>query len=320
MSGSVTDCFSQLIDAFEHGVSHGYPDTLCADYFYTILAPNYTCSRCLTVGSAHSIQYQPLPDSVYQDYNAATGVLTITVNKQNQQSSTKDHQESLLPIVDTASLQTSKKTRLQVPFIQKEENKQENLVKKCISLENHDLSGITLSIPMSSARVGHQVVSGDFNGNGRLDVAISAPYYHPSKLGAVFILNGANSMIPSESAHIQYDIRNISQLVLEGYLPHGRFGWSMAVLDLNQDGIDDLAVSTPFQGNGRVDVYFGQSNIGLLRQSCIRIHLQSHELLGTVLSGIDVDHDGYKDLVIGCPLCSVGNQPQASIHCNLIHY
>jgi glycosylphosphatidylinositol phospholipase D len=309
MSGSVTDCYPHLIDAFEHGASSGHPDTLCADYFYT----SYNASRQCLTGATHRIQPQSLPDSVYQDYHA--GVLTITVNKKDKQSSTE---ESLLPVVNTVPELTK------IPFLQAplgQQQQQQQLVKKCISLENQDISGITLSIPMSSARVGHRVVSGDFNGNGQLDVAISAPYYQHEKTGAVFVLNSANSMIPNrESAHVQHDIRNLSQVILEGNLAHGRFGWSMAVLDMNQDGIDDLAVSTPFQGHGRVDIYFGQANIGLLRQPSIRIQLQSHNLQGTVLAGIDVDHDGYKDLVIGCPLCSVGNQPQASICISLVDF
>lgn len=29
----------------------------------------------------------------------------------------------------------------------------------------------------------------------------------------------------------------------------GKFGWDVAILDINKDGIDDLAVSAPSQGN-----------------------------------------------------------------------
>lgn len=321
ISGSVIDCFPQLIDAFEHGINSGHPDVLCADYFYTAMGSNHTSTQCLTESAHSQYQYTSLPDSIYQDYNAAAGILTITINKKHQKNNSRD-QEALAPIVstDTSSIfsKSNEQTQhLQMPFSlhrnPQEDITQEKFIKKCRSLEHQDISGITLSIPMSSARVGHQVVSGDFNGNNQLDVAISAPYYHHSKIGAVYIVNSANSMIPSESVHIQYDIRNLSQLVLEGNMPHGRFGWAMVVLDMNQDGIDDLAVSTPFQGNGFVDIYLGQANSGLLPQPSIRIHHQFEELLGTVLVAIDIDRDGHKDLVIGCPLCYVGNQPQASI-------
>ena len=35
MSGSVSDCYPELVNAFENGAYHDKPDTLCASYFFS---------------------------------------------------------------------------------------------------------------------------------------------------------------------------------------------------------------------------------------------------------------------------------------------
>ncbi|KAI9486366.1 MAG: hypothetical protein EXX96DRAFT_548773 [Benjaminiella poitrasii] len=358
MSGSITDCYPQLINAFENGAIHDEPDTLCKSYFSTGF--DAKCGRnayshqftCLKHHPPFPIQSQNkasslLHDFVYESYDSVTGILTITLDKRYTTTITRKGvtkpENDLQPIVETTEqIQKTQVTlpqqpRLQVPLGPKTihltrmnenagyattttiENSQQ-----CLSLDNDLLSGITLTLPMSSARLGHQVVMGDFNGNGQLDLAVSAPYYYNNRgrrlqTGAVFILNAVQQMLPNNNQHHEpYDIRNFTQTqLLEGEVNHGRFGWSMVSIDMNQDGMDDLAVSTPFleedgdKKGGRIEIYFGKAQVGLSSSKPdIRVSLSQESLLGTVLAGIDVDQDGFKDLVIGCPLCSVGNQPQ----------
>lgn len=343
MSGSVSDCYPELVNAFENGAYHDKPDTLCASYFFSsagaasaaeTITTTTTLKRatCLnhSIQSPYRANKKPNFNKVYQSYDSITGVLTLTVNKTNQ---IHDNQhDDMLPLVTTTVSPTFKKNKraiIQYPFgspgfdsnsgknagkAKLRPSTDSNNKQQCLSLhEEESLSKITLTIPMSSSRVGHQIVSGHFgsnNKNDQMDIAISAPFHYKDELqtGAVFVVS--SNLSPTTALNTDTDIRNVSHTVLHGDTHHGRFGWSMAVLDLNKDGIDDLAIATPF--NDRVDVYFGQAHMGLSESSCIRIQLQSQGLLGTVLAGVDVDQDGFKDLVIGCPLCCVGNQPQVS--------
>ncbi|KAG2189656.1 hypothetical protein INT46_004795, partial [Mucor plumbeus] len=340
MSGSVADCYPELVNAFENGAHHDNPDTLCANYFFSgttaaaAAGTTTTTSKratCLNhnIQSPYRANKKPDFNKIYQNYDPITGVLTLTVNKTNRMHDT--HHDNMLPLVTTTVSPTFKKSKhaiIQYPFGSPgfDSNSGKNVGKaklksssnsinkqQCLSLHEEELmSKITLTIPMSSSRVGHQIVSGHFgsnNDNDQMDIAISAPFHYKNELqtGAVFIIS--SDLSSTVALNADTDIRNVSHTVLHGDVHHGRFGWSMAVLDLNKDGIDDLAIATPF--NDRVDVYFGQAHMGLSKSSCIQIQLQSQGLIGTVLVGIDVDQDGFKDLVIGCPLCSVGNQPQA---------
>lgn len=280
MSGSVTDCYSQIVDAFENGIAYGTPDTLCADYFYTAHRIGSQCHHTNNV--SHSQM-----EKIYQQYDPTTGVLTLTYNPVQQETPVL---HDLQPVIETPHNS----------FQYQESNAFE--LEKCTSFK--ESNGITFTLPASSARLGHQIATGDFNGNGELDMAISAPF-DDQATGSVFILKSVNQHIPNNRVTQDQDIRNVSSHILRGTAHHGRFGWSMTTLDMNKDGIDDLAISTPF--DDRIDIYFGQRNKVLLSdkpQVVIKVPL------GTVLSAVDINQDGFKDLVIGCPLCSVGSQPQ----------
>ncbi|KAI8647357.1 hypothetical protein BD408DRAFT_408429 [Parasitella parasitica] len=317
LAGSVSDCYPELVNAFEHGAHHSHPDTLCASYFF-----NTAKTACLHHGiqSPFHARGKPYTHEIHQDYDAITGVLTLTVNKTKQIHDT--NQDDLLPLVTTTVSHTLKHATIQRPFfghpnLDKEKTNPRPLSyssykQQCLPLSNdqESMTKITLSMPMSSSRVGHQIVSGHFGSiePDQMDIVISAPFHYrdESQTGAVFIVN--RNLSPS-TTNADMDIRNVSHTILHGDVHHGRFGWSMAVLDLNKDGIDDLAIAAP--SNNRVDIYFGQMHTGLSESSSTRIQFPSQRLLGTVLAGIDVDQDGFKDLVIGCPLCPVESRPQA---------
>ncbi|CEP18661.1 hypothetical protein [Parasitella parasitica] len=327
LASSVSDCYPELVNAFEHGARHDHPDTLCTSYFSnTVKLPTKATCVHHNIQSPYHANGKDHNHEIYQEYDAIRGVLTLTVNKSKQTHNTNHN--DLLPHVTTIVLPTSNNNNnnnnhaaKQHAFVghlnQGEETpnppsssyNSNNL--QCLSLTNEQgsMSRITLTMPMSSSRVGHQTVSGHFSGteSDQVDIVISAPFHYKEELqtGAVFVVN--SNLLPS-TANTDMDIRNVSHTILHGDVHHGRFGWAMAVLDLNKDGIDDLAIATP--SSNRVDIYFGQSYAGLSKSSSIQIQFPPQELLGTVLTGIDVDQDGFKDLIIGCPLCPVGNQPQ----------
>ena len=89
---------------------------------------------------------------------------------------------------------------------------------------------------------GQSLTNGDFKGNGKKEVFVGAPGYSelglPNK-GAVYktdysLTNGINFKKPYLSLKQQ----------------DTRFGFSLATVDINHDGIDDLVVSAPAEGPG----------------------------------------------------------------------
>lgn len=214
---------------------------------------------------------------------------------------------------------------------------------KCSPVDNGDESDgtVTLYLPSEYASFGHSVVSGDFDGDGVTDIAVGAPHVTlnpmiPSQ-GSVFVVQGQSlfSGDPSDTYERStpkalfkepIDVRLLAFRVLHGdpLQPQSRFGWSMAVVDLNQDGIDDLAIGAPGHGaidlsyTGSVFVYFGHSGTGLSMTPDVTIYLnkttatagskdQKDTLagLGYKLRGMDLTGTGYQDLVISMPMASV---------------
>ncbi|KAF9302490.1 Glycosylphosphatidylinositol specific phospholipase D1 [Mortierella antarctica] len=217
----------------------------------------------------------------------------------------------------------------------------------CSPADNGDESDgtVTLYLPSDYASFGHSVVSGDFDGDGGADLAVGSPHVTldpmvPSQ-GSVFVVRGqclfsGDRLSPCEGSkstpEAQFkdptDVRLLASRVLHGdpLQPQSRFGWSMAVVDLNQDGIDDLAIGAPGHGaidltyTGSVFVYFGHSGTGLSMEPDVTIYLNKTTTtmtagtkdrkdtlagLGFSLRGMDLTGTGYRDLVISMPMASV---------------
>ncbi|KAG2236049.1 hypothetical protein INT48_008143 [Thamnidium elegans] len=304
MSASVTDCYVELVHAFEYGSIHTSPDTLCASYFYTTL-PKSPCLKNPKSNYSHDLN-----QLIYKDYNPTTGVFTLTANIQSD----RHYDTTLVPIVRSQTPESHEVTNSMQLRFQSPMSFRGNSNKECLTVGTEQ-GDITLTLPMSSGSLGHQLASGDFNANGQLDMAVSAPYHVHDILqqqtGSVFILN--NTVI-TEKYSRHNDIRDLSTFTLQGSVRYGRFGWSMTTIDFNKDSVDDLAIATPFgkDNSGMIELYLGRVQLGLGNPN-VYIQVQSRPFIPTVLAAIDVDQDDFKDLVVGCPLCPSMNQPQVGI-------
>ncbi|NLH51084.1 MAG: hypothetical protein GX444_21110 [Myxococcales bacterium] len=159
--------------------------------------------------------------------------------------------------------------------------------------------------------LGSSLAVGDFNQDGRDDLAMGSPGDGgpgEPQIGRVRVIYSGVSIDGHEIRDLSASPADIE---LTGTILAGRFGWSLAVVDLNRDGRDDLAVSAPSTGaddlsyHGAVAVYFGTGK-GLAAEPDLIIESAQHRNnLGWALAGSDLDGDGYGDLLIGSPFAAV---------------
>jgi hypothetical protein len=154
---------------------------------------------------------------------------------------------------------------------------------------------------------------GDFNADGCADLAVGSPGEDDSR-GAVVVLYGSRSGITTAGAQ--------SVRFAEVFPPpeslFNRFGSSLAVGDLNDDGVDDLAVGAPFRqlagqvNAGGVAVLYGNT-AGLNRGSTTPVVIDQETpgipgsagffffFFGSSLAIGDFDGNGRAELAIGAP-------------------
>ncbi|XP_057322797.1 integrin alpha-PS1 isoform X1 [Microplitis mediator] len=143
---------------------------------------------------------------------------------------------------------------------------------------------------------GYEIAAADVNGDEITDLIVSAPFYfNKAEGGAVYIYT-------SLCRHNK-DNDKCKPTKLVGR-EESRFGFALANLrDLNKDGYEDLAIGAPYEGKGTVYIYLGSKN-GIITTPSQVIHSEDTPVplrtFGYSLSGgIDMDKNGYPDLLIG---------------------
>lgn len=172
---------------------------------------------------------------------------------------------------------------------------------------------------------GQSLAAGDFNGDGRDDLAIGVPYESVGtaiRAGAVNVLLGGLNGLAAAGDKLftqsTIGIAETSEL-------NDRMGFALAAGDFDHDGFDDLAIGVPGEsvgvrlGAGAVHLIYGSAtNLGparsqLWRQgtSGLKDTAEADDGFGESLCVGDFDGDAFDDLIVGAPFEDIGSKNSA---------
>ena len=158
---------------------------------------------------------------------------------------------------------------------------------------------------------GAAVAITDINGDGRLDLVIGAPGtdFAATNAGSVYVFlnQGAPNYFPTSAAGATRRI--------DGNQAFGEFGSYVATADLNGDGRPDLAVGAPLvdvgpaPDAGAIYTFFNLGAPNFFVNSAASANQTisgavTDEGFGVNILPVDINNDGFVDLVVGSPLHS----------------
>ena len=170
---------------------------------------------------------------------------------------------------------------------------------------------------------GTELAAGDFNCDGRSDLAIGVPEEDVDGIdaaGVVYVLLGTVRGLESPAQRWHQGLGGMD----EDPDTKDRFGWALAAADFDGDGCADLAIGVVDEKlttdvGGVVQILYGSGGFGL---SSYRSHILSQDTAGVVgesedrdrfgmaLEAGDFNSDGFADLAVGVPWEGLGGWPE----------
>lgn len=184
---------------------------------------------------------------------------------------------------------------------------------------NENSSGIK-GVAETGDHLGSALAVGDFNGDGRDDLAIGIRDENVGRLkdaGSVLVLYGSSGGLTSTDQVWTENSPGIKG-VSEAY---DRLGDTLAAGDFNNDGYEDLAIGITgedvgsIKNAGSVLVLFGaagglssKDQVWTENSSGIKGVSEAYDYMGSALATGDFDGDNYADLAIGLPYENLGSK------------
>ena len=159
-----------------------------------------------------------------------------------------------------------------------------------------------VTVGTESYNFGESAALGDINGDGYSDLAVGASEHRNGGgtfRGAVYIFlsTGSGSITQTQASSFNSRIHALGN--------SDRIGTAVAFGDFNGDGFSDLVIGGKvyIANEGRVWIFHSQGATGIasgvIGSATVNIVSSGNILLGASLSSIDVNGDGYSDLVVG---------------------
>jgi hypothetical protein len=162
------------------------------------------------------------------------------------------------------------------------------------------------SFPFEDERFGFALASGDFDGDGRDDLAIGTPRNLAGQRGGSVTVGhgGATGLLPFSGFELRLGAQGLPDTVEAGE----DFGYALAAGDFNGDGFDDLAVGVPSEDDvGAVLVVYGSENSLIFANHFYFGQVDLSDIpepgdrFGEALAAGDFNGDGFDDLAVGAP-------------------
>ncbi len=144
---------------------------------------------------------------------------------------------------------------------------------------------------VTNEQFGGALASGDFNADGKIDLAVSS-YMYTNKTGRVYLFYNDGSYPATATS---------ADVIFTGDSILTYFGWSLAAGDFNADGTTDLAIAAYKYASsaGRIYIFYNDGSYPAPASADVIIAGEASSRLGTSLVVGDFNADGKTDLASG---------------------
>ncbi len=181
-----------------------------------------------------------------------------------------------------------------------------------VDLAAGDYDIVIVGVPLLNNKFGFSLATGDWNNDGVDDLAVGDPHASPFSPGTVNVFWGGSRWQPGTVLYLDQTPSDIT-IYISDPTTEPWLGYNLASADLNDDGIDDLAIGAIYDVNqtghwaGAVHVLYGSESFSTpleIDLSTEPADLSLHgkwggDRFGGSLAVGDLNGDQVDDLVVG---------------------